>query len=312
MSEHPHCRPNSAGECSGDCSPDATTKKSQLNIPKENQNTLCSFCKHLFPRVYLSKRRASKAQVPERSCTLPKLLKQAHVALWEGFESSRDGNHMLAHPLEKAQCASQRADHQLTTCVQVLAGCLWLFWEAKRRGAERFPASGKSLTHTMCVGGAAGNKSHSCERVGEDVWQDEVGFLLAVSLRVLFDKEVNPAWAGVKRKVAKGSHFARFLAYIGHCNYFSCISAQLLQSKGCRENAAARDSPTTVTAEGHSRSSLYIALVLIFLGCSPWNTVSLSLLLTPSHHPPHSITFSLFTLTLSHQEVPFISPYLEP
>lgn len=69
---------------------------------KANQNALRSFCKHPSSAGRLMKWRATKAQAPEGSCPLPRVLTPAHAAPGEGCESSRDGNHMLASPPGKS------------------------------------------------------------------------------------------------------------------------------------------------------------------------------------------------------------------
>lgn len=86
------------------CTPDATETNRRAATAKREalerrmKTPRAPFANIYFSRVSLRKWRATKAQVPDQSRTLPNLLKHAHVALWEGFESSRDGNHMLAYP----------------------------------------------------------------------------------------------------------------------------------------------------------------------------------------------------------------------
>lgn len=122
------------------------------------------------------------------------VVKHAHVALWEGFESSRDGNHMLAYPPGKSPMCKPAG--RPPTNYMCTSAC-WVsltFLRSKRRGAERFPPSGKSLTHDMCRL-AAGKESHSSECVGEAAWQDKVPCsLLSLPAFILSDNEVNLAW----------------------------------------------------------------------------------------------------------------------
>lgn len=148
----PHCRPNSAEGLSGDCRPDATQiyRSWERSIQMGNQNAWCSFHRHLFTRVVAKQVEGYPSPSTWKKPHATQVVKACSCGtvrrLWE---LPRWKPHAKHTPLERAQCASQRADHQLTTCVQVLTGCLWLLWEAKRRGAERFPPSGKSLTHDM-------------------------------------------------------------------------------------------------------------------------------------------------------------------
>lgn len=135
----------------------------------------------------------------------------AHVALWEGCESSEMETTCEHTPLGRAPCARQRADHQLTACVKYSGG-VWLVWEPHRRGGREVPTLCKEPgTWLVCV---CWEGRIPLQRM---CWRScltrQSGFsLLSVRQFISSDSEINLQWYSVNWKIARGSHFALFLA----------------------------------------------------------------------------------------------------
>lgn len=165
------------------CTPDATETNRRAATAKREalerrmKTPRAPFANIYFSRVSLRKWRATKAQVPDQSRTLPNLLKNAHVALWEGFESSRDGNHMLAYPPGKSPMCKP-AGRPPTNYMCTSARWVSLtFLRTKTEGGRKVPTLWKSLTHDMCRF-AVEKESHPSKRVEEAAWQDKVAHSL--------------------------------------------------------------------------------------------------------------------------------------
>lgn len=166
--------------------------------------------------VQPGKGRATKSPTPERCCPPPKLFKRAHVALWEGCESSEMETTCEHTPLGRAPCARQQADHQLTPCVKCSQG-VWLVWEPNRTGGRKVPTLWKE-PGTWCVCSLR-RKNPTPENVLRNCLTRQIAFSLLSVLQFIW-YEVNLAWASVNCKIARKSHFAHFPVSTDQGNYF--------------------------------------------------------------------------------------------